>query len=334
LKNYFTFPDGSLTYDCGPCGACCQGLGIGLDMVAGDLDRIEAVAPGIAAFVRKRGPAWTAFNPRGGCWFLEHDGLCRLEREHGRAHKPSVCRLFPFNRIFTAGAYRVVDFNSVVCPLEPATNGVRHADLLREIEAIADPAIVGSPLPPGAEALIAAEVSSEPGYDECPGLPALFQHTRLPGETTRANADLLLRSLRFNELFGPRSWTSSTTLQGLLPRMSRSWLHLLAIGEELAGRPLGIQEATSLWGETVGMSYVLARWNEPAWISSDTVSVPDDPDVLAIAKELRRNQRRRAPFGDIVGKSLSGRPLRERVVLTRSLEGLLAHVHFSARKRR
>lgn len=333
MKNYFTFPDRGLAYDCAPCGACCKGLGIGLDMVAGDLDRIEAVAPGIAAFVRRRGPAWTAFNPKGRCWFLASDGLCGLERDHGRDHKPAACRLFPFNRIFMAGEFRVIDFNSVVCPLQVAVDGIRHTDLLAEIETLRDPALVAS-LPDGAEAIVASEAAEPPGYEECAGLEPLFGDARTPSRQTRAVADALLPSLRFNELFGPRHWTSRQTLRRILPRMSTSWLHLLAVGEELAGRALGMQEATSLWGETVGLSYLAARWTEPAWIDIDTLSVPDDPEVLAIARDLRRNQRRRAPLGSLMAGALSGRPLRDRIVTTRALEPLLQHVHFGTRRRR
>ncbi len=335
MKNYFTFPDGALRYDCRPCGACCKGLGIGLDMVAGDLDRIEAVAPGIAAFVRRRGPAWTAFNPRGGCWFLETDGLCKLERDHGRDHKPAVCRLFPFNRVFVAGDYRVIDFNSVVCPLEPAAgDGVRHAELLAELDGIRDPAIAATALPDGAAAIIALEAATTPEFDTSPGVDALFGQARTPGDATHEAATLVLRSLRFNELFGPRSWAPPATIHRLLPSMSRGWMHLLAVGEDLAQRPLGMQESTSVWSETVSLTYLLARWSEPAWIAVDSLSVPDDPEVLGIAKELRRNHRRRAPLGEVLGPAMRGRPLRDRVVLMRNLEPLLPHVRFGGKKRR
>ena len=69
------------------------------------------------AFLRRRGEAITAFNPRDRCWFLADDGLCRIEVEDGRDAKPASCRLFPFNRVFRIGGYTVVDYNSVICPL-------------------------------------------------------------------------------------------------------------------------------------------------------------------------------------------------------------------------
>lgn len=157
---YFTWPDGRFSYHCATCGACCRGLGIGLDATGGQPRRLLALYPGLTPFMRKRGAAWTAFNPRGQCWFLTDSGLCRIEAEHGRPEKPASCRLFPFNRVFRLGDYTIVDYNSVICPLEvtPAdtgtdteTNrvlaGVTHDSVLAEIATIADAAVVGTRLP-------------------------------------------------------------------------------------------------------------------------------------------------------------------------------------------
>ena len=114
---YFTWPDRRLAYTCAGCGACCKGLGIGLDVAGGQLAALTARRPEIVPFLRRRGDAITLWNPRDRCWFLEDDGLCRVEVEDGRAAKPASCRLFPFNRVFTLGAVTVVDYNSVICPL-------------------------------------------------------------------------------------------------------------------------------------------------------------------------------------------------------------------------
>jgi Fe-S-cluster containining protein len=157
---YFTWPDGLFRYDCRGCGDCCKGLGIGLDATAGQVDRLVGLYPGMVPFLRKRGQTWTAFNPRGRCWFLDDAGLCRIEIDHGRDTKPASCRLFPFNRIFRLGSWTIVDFNSVICPLQaapapdagtgepPGAGGaVSHASVLAEIAAVRDAAIVGTPLP-------------------------------------------------------------------------------------------------------------------------------------------------------------------------------------------
>ena len=144
---YFTWPDRRLRYECRGCGACCKGHGIGLDVAGGQLVQLVARRPEIVPFLRRRGEAITAFNPRDRCWFLEDGGLCRIELEEGREAKPASCRLFPFNRVFRLGGYTIVDYNSVICPVEAGEEGIAHADVLAEIEAIADASIVGTPLP-------------------------------------------------------------------------------------------------------------------------------------------------------------------------------------------
>ena len=101
---YFTWPDRRLAYTCAGCGACCKGLGIGLDVTGGQLAQLVARRPDVVPFLRRRGEATTLWNPRDRCWFLADDGLCRIEAEDGRAAKPASCRLFPFNRVFTLGA--------------------------------------------------------------------------------------------------------------------------------------------------------------------------------------------------------------------------------------
>src|SRR5690606_1652920 len=152
---YFTWPDRGLAYECRGCGACCKGLGIGLDGSGGQVEQLVQLYPDLTGFLRKRGRTWTAVNPRGRCFFFDDQGLCRIEGDHGRAAKPASCRLFPFNRIFRLGAFTIVDYNSVVCPLQPATDGVAHADVLAEIATVKDPAVIGTEL-------VAGDVADDP----------------------------------------------------------------------------------------------------------------------------------------------------------------------------
>src|SRR5262245_36279660 len=155
---YFTWPDRRFRYECRGCGACCKGLGIGIDVAAGQLVQLVSKRPELAVFLRRRGDAITAFNPRDRCWFLADDGLCRVEVEDGREAKPASCRLFPFNRVFAVGDTTVVDFNSVICPLEVvAEGGARHDDVASEIASVKDPAVVGTTLPATDRELIATE---------------------------------------------------------------------------------------------------------------------------------------------------------------------------------
>ncbi|MCG8418849.1 MAG: YkgJ family cysteine cluster protein [Proteobacteria bacterium] len=160
---YFTWPDQRFFYQCANCGECCKGLGIGLDDRGGQVSDLVDRYPQLVVFLRKRGTTWTAYNPRGRCWFLASDGRCGVERDHGRAAKPASCRLFPFNRVFRIGAHTVVDYNSVICPLRvspPRVSGqqvtgqdfgysglIGHDDVLAEIASTDDPSLVGIQLP-------------------------------------------------------------------------------------------------------------------------------------------------------------------------------------------
>jgi hypothetical protein len=71
------------------------------------------------------------------CFFLRDDGLCTIEREHGRTMKPYICRTFPVNALSRAGDVLVADLN-FLCPLRPLRPGdapVRHADVLADLTA-------------------------------------------------------------------------------------------------------------------------------------------------------------------------------------------------------
>ena len=142
---YFTWPDGGLRYDCRECGACCRGLGIGLESHHHTPTQILDAYPDAALFLRLRGNTWTMANPRAGCWFLDPELRCRIESEHGRDHKPGACKLFPFNRVFRCGEQRVVDYNPVICPLEVVNaHGVSHSSVLADLDAISDPSLTQS----------------------------------------------------------------------------------------------------------------------------------------------------------------------------------------------
>src|SRR6185295_17268930 len=206
------------------------------------------------------------------CWFLADDGLCRIEVEDGRAAKPASCRLFPFNRVFRLGAYTIVDYNSVICPLhvsdDPnAADTIRHADIAAELASITDPAIIATPLPardPDAEArafitterAIAAALFATPGdlatawsAQTAPAAAADLERERtiastaftallgtpwqLPSLPTLTAASWLTPSLRFNEIYGPRQYAPRSTMAPLLARMWLAWLGFVALGEQL-----------------------------------------------------------------------------------------------------
>ena len=334
---YFTWPDRRFRYECRGCGACCKGHGIGLDVAAGQLVQLVARRPEIAAFLRRRGDASTAFNPRDRCWFLDDGGLCKVEVEDGRAAKPASCRLFPFNRVFRIGGYTVVDYNSVICPIGASDEGgVTHAEIAAEIESITDPTIIGTKLPaqqpeaegkafveteraiaeavfaaPGdlavawavqadAAALDAERASASAAFDAILGIG-----WSAPGAATMAAASWLTPSMRFNELYGPRQYAPRGVMGAVLARMWLAWLGFAALGERLANRALGMQELTTLWSEQAPLMHAVARWSEAPLLKAGHVELPGvDPGgvVRGLAQAMVDNRKARRSLGALVGQ--------------------------------
>ena len=333
---YFTWPDRRIRYECRGCGACCKGHGIGIDVGGGQLVQLVARRPELIAFLRRRGDAITAFNPRDRCWFLADDGLCRVEVEDGRAAKPASCRLFPFNRVFRIGAYTVVDVNSVTCPLAVGADGVTHAEIAAEIASISDATIVGTRLPAqnpevegkvfvDGERAIAAALFARPAdlasawaaqadaaayarereQANAAFTAILGQAWRAPSETTATNAVWLTPSLRFNELYGSRQYAPRSAMSPVLARMWLAWLGFAALGEQLARRPLGLQELTTLWSEQAPLLHVIARWSEAPSLKPGPVDLPGvDPGgvVRSLAQAMIDNRKPQAPLAALIDK--------------------------------
>ena len=352
---YFTWPDDRFRYQCAGCGACCKGHGIGIDVAGGQLVKLVARRPELVGFLRRRGDAITAFNPRDRCWFLADDGLCRVETEDGRDAKPASCRLFPFNRVFRIGDVLVVDYNSVICPLQTGATGERHADVVREIEGIADPAIVGTPLPSQnaaaeatmlvegegaiARALFAAADANDvvagwasqadaAAYErECALATDAF--TAILGTPWRApiavaNALWVTPSLRFNELYGPRQYASRANLPPVLARMWLAWLGFAALGEHLAQRALSIQELTTIWSEQAPLLHAIARWSDAPSLKPGPVELPGvDPGglVRGLAQAFIDNRKTKKSLGQLVA-ALPADPV-QRALALKSSEALL-----------
>ena len=373
----FTWPDRRFTYDCPSCGACCHGMGIGIDAAGGQRERLLQLYPGLASFSRKRGATWTIFNPRGRCWFLDQSGLCRVEVDHGRDEKPASCRLFPFNRVFRLGDYTIVDYNSVICPLQIAAadapeRAVSHESVLAEIASIRDPAVIGTPLPAqraneegkrlvqreraiatacfaGADDASAQGASlvelgwraqlRNPG-DAGPLAQARDRISRalktmtglswqMPADTELRTALWLTPSMRFNELYGPRQYALRTQLGGVLPDIWLAWLHFLAVGHGLAGRPLGLRAATTIWSEQMALCFLAAHWRRAPSLEPGEYQWPgadDDPDAVVqrFAQACVDNRSRRQPLEALLPPLLGERPPAERVVLLRLLASLLS----------
>ncbi len=351
---YFTWPDQRLSYTCAGCGACCKGLGIGLDVAGGQLTQLVARRPEVVPFLRRRGDATTLWNPRDRCWFLADDGNCRVEVEDGRAAKPAACRLFPFNRVFTLGAITVVDYNSVICPLRldgPAP--IAHADVLAELATIRDPAIIGVTLPAeaGGEAMLAAERDAAAALQARAATPdddPRWLATALGASdaevaavrelcaalglappplppATRAAALALVPSLRFNELWGPRQYAPRAVVRPRLTAMTLAWLELAAVGAALAGRDLGMQELTTLWSEQAAVTYAAACWGEVPRLKPGPLELPaSDPGgvVRALGQACVDNRKAGRPLGVIAAPILAAAAPVDRVTALKLAEPL------------
>jgi hypothetical protein len=137
---FFAFPDGVFHHVCAECTAlCCRGQGF-----AGSLKRemnyIFRNYPPLASLVTEReGDIVTVATPSGRCFFLRNDNLCQIEVEHGRARKPGICLLFPFNDFSRIGNTLVVAPH-FMCPLRlnlPAAPGQvegTHASVAKAIK--------------------------------------------------------------------------------------------------------------------------------------------------------------------------------------------------------
>lgn len=305
MDTYFTFPDAALSYDCGACRQrCCRGKGIALS--ERELTQLLPRAPALAPLLRLRaGGALAAQNVADGCWFLGGDGMCRIEAEHGRGAKPGTCRLFPFNRVYRVGEVRVVDVNSVLCPVEAAAgDGVRHGDLLAEIDELAAggsplldvPAAAPEDLPPGwleRERELAAAAAADPapaalcraaGVDaegDAAAWARLYGLSAVEGAAAAAAAAgpvaLLSSSLRWNRLFrkgAPRYAEAAPRL----PRRLRALTLLGGLAARLGGRPPSLRTLSELWEGQGPVLDVLERWGEPARL----VAPRFDADVPAL----------------------------------------------------
>ena len=356
-RAYFTWPDRRFRYECRACGACCKGHGIGLDVAGGQLVQLIARRPEIVPFLRRRGEAITAFNPRDRCWFLDDGGLCRIEIEDGRAAKPASCRLFPFNRVFRLGSYTIVDYNSVICPIGVGDDGIARAEVWAEIESIADASIVGTALPArdaesegralvegeGAIARVAFAAAGEgdvaavwAAQADAGALEAertmadaalraiVGAGFRLPGAGTLTAALWLTPSMRFNELYGPRQYAPRSAMQPVLARMWLAWLGFAALGEALAGRALGLQELTTLWSEQAPLMHAVARWSEAPVLKPGPIELPGvDPGglVRGLGQAFVENRKAKRALAELVGR-LGSDPA-ARVAALKSADALL-----------
>jgi len=139
LPIYLAFPDGQWAYDCVKCGSfCCKGNGF--SATADEFVTLRRKYDGLERFAYKReGTLVDLKNLRGGCFFLQKDGLCRVQSELGREAKPFVCKAFPVNGYELCDEVMVVEARTLMCPIHLATDAptesrIRHDETIAELE--------------------------------------------------------------------------------------------------------------------------------------------------------------------------------------------------------
>jgi len=139
---YMAFIDGSLNYRCSACpDNCCRGIGFG-GMEQGAIGALIDNHPELLPWIQFREHDFTMLGtPRSGCFFLENNGLCRIELASGRSAKPGLCIMFPFNRLERIGDHLVVrpffrcSQLEAVVPRRPGSVAGSHSAILRDLHA-------------------------------------------------------------------------------------------------------------------------------------------------------------------------------------------------------
>ncbi|HZS38423.1 MAG TPA: hypothetical protein VFF06_16425 [Polyangia bacterium] len=340
METYFTFPDGGLRYDCPSCGQrCCRGKGFALG--ADELIPLLARAPMLAAHVDLRGNGvYAAVDLRDGCWFLAGDGNCAIEVEHGRALKPSTCRLFPFNRVYRLGGVRVVDVNSVICPVEAAGgSGVRWAELERELASLEGSPLLDWPAhePEGLSAAwLTVERNAAEAAAACGNSPQAFAEA-LGDRASEAAVEawarvyniardelaarerevaprvaLIAASLRWNSLFHKEAGPYPRVLLRL-PRRLRALTFLAALGARGIGGAPSLRGITELWQGQADALDVLARWDEPVRVAGQSFDADVPPNLhAALGRLLAGAFRGGRTLGQLVEECAASLPAPER----------------------
>jgi hypothetical protein len=136
------FIDGSLDYTCSACPKdCCRGMGFG-GWEQGPISTLIDNHPELLPWIQSREKGFTVLgNPQSGCFFLDNNGLCRIESTSGRSAKPEVCIMFPFNQLGRVGSHLIVRpyfrcyHLEPVVPPRPGSVAGAHSAILKDLQA-------------------------------------------------------------------------------------------------------------------------------------------------------------------------------------------------------
>jgi hypothetical protein len=110
-----------------------------------------------------------------------------------------------------------------------------------------------------------------------------------------------------------------------------AWLHVCALGADMAGRSLDLREATSLWAETMPLAHLAACWQAAPTMEPGPVELPGAEDARGLVQRLAEacvTNRARASLGALLTPLLGDVPAAERAVLARLVEPLLPRIRW------
>lgn len=257
---YFAFPDGVYHYVCAECTAlCCKGDGFGGSLKR-EVRSLFVLYPQLESMtVARHGDTVTFANAKGACQFLDADNRCRIEKEHGKSLKPTVCSLFPFNSFGRIGKTLTVSPH-FLCPLRlslPANPGEvegTHATLeagLRDTEVLSKEYLstMVSPLLLHPSTDAATAVDREKKFRD---LCALSLGRRSFSDTLRAASDdgaaldeFVARVAQLMKIEGPPGSRPHDELDDLLLAIAPPYrLSMLVLTSEQMLRALAVAELT------------------------------------------------------------------------------------------
>lgn len=257
---YFAFPDGVYHYVCAECTAlCCKGDGFGGSLKR-EVRSLFVLYPQLESMtVARQGDTVTFANAKGACQFLDVDNRCRIEKEHGKSLKPTVCRLFPFNSFSRIGKTLTVSPH-FLCPLRlslPASPGEvegTHATLeagLRDSEVLSKEYLSNMVTPlflhPSTDAVTVVDREKK-FRDLCAlslGRRSFRDTLRVASEDGAALDEFVARIARLMKIEGPAGSHSRDQLDDLLLAIAPPYrLSMLALTPEQILRALAVAELT------------------------------------------------------------------------------------------
>jgi len=119
ISIYNPFINNIFSYDCTRCiigGKCCRQPGsIGMD--AENRDFLLEKYPYLRYFISSQENGKILYSrSRNGCWFLDKDGLCLIQKKHGEKNKPMMCRQDPLYPIFIDNKHIILYIDFRGCP--------------------------------------------------------------------------------------------------------------------------------------------------------------------------------------------------------------------------